>query len=87
MLCSVDALSRPEVHPLEKYGGPKPPGGLLRRAGRWGMEPALRRESKNFWDGLMADAVAVLESGGVPILACRGLVEGVGRDVLGNKDG
>jgi len=51
------------------------------------MEPALRRESKNFWDGLMADAVAVLESGGVPILACRGLVEGVGRDVLGNKDG
>jgi hypothetical protein len=32
-------------------------------------------------------AEAVLDSGGVPMLAWRGLVEGVGREVLGNKDG
>jgi hypothetical protein len=32
-------------------------------------------------------AEAVLDSGGVPMLACRGLVEGVGREVLGNNDG
>ena len=35
----------------------------------------------------MAEAVTVLESGGVPMVAWRGLVEGVGREVFGNNEG
>lgn len=83
---SVVARSRPVDQFVENKDGPK---GLddPSRLGRCGMEPALRRES--IVGLLAAFAVAGLGAVSIPVTpgGRKGLVDGVGREVLDIYDG
>lgn len=59
-----------------------------RKPGRWGIDPARRRESNaDFAAALLAFAEEkAVESVGVPGLGLKGLVDGVGRDDLGRSE-
>jgi hypothetical protein len=74
---------------LEKMGLPKAEleGGKY-APGRWGIEPARRRESSADLAAAFVDPRALkLElSVGVPGPGLKGLVEGVGRELLGSRE-
>ena len=82
MLVSVIALSRPAADQLvENNEGPKG-FGAPKRLARWGIEPARKRDSMA---GLLAALeVTVLGVESISETPCgrKGLVVGVGRDVL-----
>lgn len=86
MLWSVLALSRPVLHDEENRPDPK---GLVfeTKLERWGIEPALSRESRA--DFAFAELALPKEvpSVGVAVPGLNGLVEGVGREVFGRSEG
>lgn len=85
MLVSVVARSRPVDQLVEKSDGPK---GFdePRRPGLCGIEPARRRDNAVVLPPLLAVAGLVPESIPETPGGLKGLVDGVGREVLDRKD-
>lgn len=85
MLVSVVALSRPVDQFVENNDGPK---GLEdpSKPGRCGIEPALKRDNIVGLPPLFAVAVLVPDSTLVTPGGRKGLVDGVGREVLDMND-
>lgn len=88
MLCNVDARSRPLPQDVEKSELPKVFEGSMNDV-RWGIEPALRRDSRADVSlgvktvGLLVLLVPVsLFSEGAKIVDLKGLVAGVGLELL-----
>ena len=87
MLWSVLLRSRLLVQPAEKMGLPKGETAGGKKPGRCGIEPARRRDSRaDLAAAFVEPSAAKLFSVGVPEPGLKGLVEGVGRDVLGRSD-
>lgn len=88
MLWRVLLRSRLLVQPVEKIELPNGEVDGGRNPGRWGIEPARRRERRaDLAAALLAvAAVKPVLSVGVPGPGLNGLVDGVGRDVFGRSD-
>lgn len=86
MLCNVDARSRPVPQDVEKSEFPKAFEGSMNV--RWGIEPALRRDSKAEVSlgvktvGLVVLVPTSLFSVGAKTVDLKGLVAGVGLELL-----
>jgi hypothetical protein len=81
MLWRVLLRSRLLAHPDEKIELPKGEAAGGRKPGRWGIEPARKRDSKaDLAAAFVGPGTKPLRSVGVPRPDLKGLVEGVGRD-------
>lgn len=87
MLCNVDARSRPVPQDVEKSEFPNAFEGSTNDV-RWGIEPALRRDSKADVSlgvntvGLVVLVPTSLFSVGAKTVDLKGLVAGVGLELL-----
>ena len=89
MLWSVLLRSRLLLQPVEKMELPKGETAGGKKPGRCGIEPARRRDSRADLAAALVEPSGAAKpacSVGVPALGLKGLVDGVGRDVLGRSD-
>lgn len=88
MLWSVLLRSRLLVQPAEKMELPKGETAGGKKPGRCGIEPARRRDRRADLAAAFVEpsAAKLLFSAGAPEPGLKGLVDGVGREVLGRSD-